>query len=273
MVPINNEERMITDLVSVLKKDTNILAVVLYGSYARKEKFNDIDICIFLTQEAEKIKDLIKMHYLTAFPEIFDIHFFSDLPIMIQSRVLQDGVILINNDYDQLFDLYIQTIKEFSYFEPQLRLYLGVDKKDENRIMFKIRLLESYLEKVQDILPDSFADYTNSLVHKLAVERILHLMIETVIDITILVIKDLHFEPPKTEESIFEPLKDKIRNIEKLKEMRRFRNILVHKYGNIDNNLVYKHATENLDDFAIFIEDMKNLIKNYSNHTKNKIDQ
>jgi uncharacterized protein YutE (UPF0331/DUF86 family) len=87
-------------------------------------------------------------------------------------------------------------------------------------------------------------------------------MIESVIDISLLMIKEFHLGPPQNEENIFDLLKNQISNCERLNEMRGFRNILVHRYGIIDPTLMSHFATEDLDDFKIFIQEIKNLIKN-----------
>ena len=39
---------------------------------------------------------------------------------------------------------------------------------------------------------------------------------------------------------------------EKIKDMKGFRNILVHKYGRLDDRLVYRFLTEDIDDFTRF---------------------
>jgi len=44
--------------------------------------------------------------------------------------------------------------------------------------------------------------------------------------------------------------------------MRKFRNILVHKYGVIDDEKVFLFASEQKEDFYTFIEEIENLLKN-----------
>ncbi|MBA7625277.1 hypothetical protein ES703_32704 [subsurface metagenome] len=46
---------------------------------------------------------------------------------------------------------------------------------------------------------------------------------------------------------------------EKIKDMKGFRNILVHRYGKKDDKLVYTFLTQNLGDFAEF----ENQVKKY----------
>jgi uncharacterized protein YutE (UPF0331/DUF86 family) len=48
---------------------------------------------------------------------------------------------------------------------------------------------------------------------------------------------------------------------EKLREMRGFRNILVHRYGTVDDELVYDLLENNLTDFQDFRKEILKLTK------------
>jgi len=71
------------------KCDEDVLAVMLFGSYARREASSDIDVCIVL--KPGKFDPLFlskkKLDYLTAFPNL-DIQIFQQLPSYIKIRVL-----------------------------------------------------------------------------------------------------------------------------------------------------------------------------------------
>ena len=132
---------------------------------------------------------------------------------------------------------------------------------DKVRLMLKIRELESYLEELEELLPDDEGFYLKSLEKRRSIERELQIMIECVVNICMVLLKDFKLGPPHNEENILDLLSGKITNIEKLKEMRSFRNILVHKYGEIQDPLVFNFASEERKDFRIFINDVKNLMK------------
>ncbi|WEU41052.1 MAG: DUF86 domain-containing protein [Candidatus Odinarchaeum yellowstonii] len=76
---------------------------------------------------------------------------------------------------------------------------------------------------------------------------------------------DLNLGVPKKDEDIINNLKmnniisDEIAH--KLKTMKVFRNILVHRYGEIDDALAFKILTKNLNDFKIFIDVVNKLLK------------
>lgn len=47
--------KLFDSIVAKAKKDKNILAVIAFGSFARGEKYRDIDVCIVLNKKMEKI--------------------------------------------------------------------------------------------------------------------------------------------------------------------------------------------------------------------------
>ncbi|MDP3103979.1 MAG: DUF86 domain-containing protein, partial [Candidatus Methanoperedens sp.] len=64
------------------------------------------------------------------------------------------------------------------------------------------------------------------------------------------------FGLPASEESILDILVErKVLNKgsgERLKDMKGFRNILIHRYAHVDDEIVYQNLTEYLDDFYDF---------------------
>jgi predicted nucleotidyltransferase len=98
------------ELQPILQKaqdDPENLALIVFGSYARGETFRDIDVCLVLYpgRPAKKVID-----YVSAFPEKFDFSIFNLLPLPIQHRVRSEGILLLNKDYNVLFDIYIHRI-------------------------------------------------------------------------------------------------------------------------------------------------------------------
>ena len=128
--------------------------------------------------------------------------------------------------------------------------------------MVILRQLENYLEKLSNILAPDLDEYLISLQNRLATERLLQLAIECIIDVCAILAKDLHLGPPQNEDNLLELLSGKLTNVEILKQMKRFRNILVHRYGEIDDRLVYQFASEQTSDFEQFIQEVEEIIKN-----------
>ncbi len=137
---------------------------------------------------------------------------------------------------------------------------------DKKRILSKIDELDSYLDELIEIAPDTYDEYEISIEKKRSCERLLHISIESVIDICMLLVKDLKLGMPVEEEDVFDKLeKKKIFSKKltgKLREMKGLRNILVHRYGSVDNEIVYDSLSRELKDFHEFIDYILKFTKN-----------
>lgn len=125
---------------------------------------------------------------------------------------------------------------------------------DEERVLNKVDQLDQYQNELKADLPSSLEEYKEQ---RRKYERLLHLSIETVVDISTLILKEESLGVPESEESVFDKLVEaEIFDPEfgeKLKNMKSFRNILVHRYGEINDEEVFNKLDE-LDDFQEFRE-------------------
>ncbi|HBR10061.1 DUF86 domain-containing protein [Candidatus Bipolaricaulota bacterium] len=136
---------------------------------------------------------------------------------------------------------------------------------DRDRVLAKIDDLDVYLNELKGIAPQSFEEY-QEVEKKRACERLLQVSIETVIDICSLFVSGLRLGLPAEEEDLFKKLVD-IHIIseemgEKLREMRGFRNILVHEYAHVDDRLVYEAVKAKLGDFNSFKREALKFLRN-----------
>jgi len=127
------------------------------------------------------------------------------------------------------------------------------------KIIDKIKEIKQYLREFEEIKPVNFESYKNDLKEKAACERYFEKIIEAVVDLSFLIIREKHYEIPDDDKSIFGVL-NKNRIISdsltiKLKEAKGMRNILAHEYGKIDDELVFESISHEL------IEDVEELLK------------
>ena len=54
---------------------------------------------------------------------------------------------------------------------------------------------------------------------------------------------------PETEENIFDKLSPFLKKTETYKDMKRFRNVIVHRYTEINNSMVFNNIRGHIDDF------------------------
>lgn len=127
---------------------------------------------------------------------------------------------------------------------------------DRERILTKLGQLDSYLQDLQPLIPKTAQAYEDDVVTRMACERLLHISIECVIDICSVLVSGLKLGPPSEEEDLFIKLaKANVlspRMEAALRRMRGFRNILVHRYGEVDNKRVFSFLKREVSDFEKF---------------------
>ena len=121
-----------------------------------------------------------------------------------------------------------------------------------------------YAEELEMMLP-SKEDYLLDLVKRRACEKTVEVAIETLMDLAAMIVSAKKIGLPQDEENIFDLLdKKKILDndlCKKAKEMKGFRNILIHRYADTDNELVYRNLKECIADFYEFEKQVKLYLK------------
>ena len=74
---------------------------------------------------------------------------------------------------------------------------------DIARILSKLDEMGRHLDKIREITPDSLEEYEEDEVTRRAIERLLHISIEAVIDISYLLVKELRLGLPTSEDTLF----------------------------------------------------------------------
>ncbi|MGH7321234.1 MAG: type VII toxin-antitoxin system HepT family RNase toxin [Candidatus Rokuibacteriota bacterium] len=123
---------------------------------------------------------------------------------------------------------------------------------DRDRVLAKLDDLEGYLAELRSIAPATFEEYLR-VEKKRACERLLQVAVEAVIDVCALLVTGLRLGLPGEEDDLFEKLQR--REIltggmaETLRRMKGFRNILVHEYGRVADEIVFDAVRLRLGDF------------------------
>lgn len=125
---------------------------------------------------------------------------------------------------------------------------------DKERVLAKLAEMEGYVTELDGIRPVVFNEYKGE--KRRACERLLQMVIEAILDVCNVLVAELKLGLPSSEEDVLERLKSK--NVisdgmyKKLRDMRAFRNVLVHRYGDIEDKKVFSHLKNNLKDFTKF---------------------
>ncbi len=126
---------------------------------------------------------------------------------------------------------------------------------DRDRVLAKLDELDGYLDELRTIAPSGFEEYS-MIEKKRSCERLVQVAVEATIDTCALLVTGLRLGLPGEENDLFEKLARRGvisgEMAETLKHMKGMRNILVHEYGRIDDELVFETVRDRLGDFGIF---------------------
>lgn len=91
-------------------------AAIVYGSYARGEDYNDVDVAVFTDGGLDgAIREL---------PTQVDLHRFQDLPMYVRHRVLAEGERLFCTDEDRFYDTVLSFVRAYEDYRPLYEEYL-----------------------------------------------------------------------------------------------------------------------------------------------------
>ncbi|MBT5023276.1 DUF86 domain-containing protein [Candidatus Woesearchaeota archaeon] len=138
------------------------------------------------------------------------------------------------------------------------------------RIKDKISEVEQFLTELESFIPSKFIDYSHDLKTRAACERYFEKIIEAVVDLSFLLIREIGAMLPEDEKGSFDSLKnegiisEKLCN--KLKDAKGMSNIIAHNYGSVDDEIVFNSLNEELitdvSDFLDQISKRKEIKKN-----------
>ncbi|MBS3749455.1 MAG: DUF86 domain-containing protein [Candidatus Thermoplasmatota archaeon] len=132
-------------------------------------------------------------------------------------------------------------------------------------IQTKIKEIEENLKIIKEHLPENFDEFSTLGLIKDGIYKRIESSIENIIDICAIINTDLDLAIPESDESILDNLnKECILSDEMtdaLKNMKGFRNILVHRYAYTDDKIAYSVIKENLDDVYKFIDVIEEFIE------------
>lgn len=122
----NSKRQSLYKLLKLVKQDNEILAVILFGSFAQGDfsSKSDIDICFVMEKDNFLSEEFFqkRLNYLKFFD--MDIQIFQQLPLYIRIRILKEGRTLFCRNEAKLYEIAFRTISEFADFEHIYRDYL-----------------------------------------------------------------------------------------------------------------------------------------------------
>jgi len=126
---------------------------------------------------------------------------------------------------------------------------------DRDRVLAKLDELDGYLEELRSIMPANLDEYRR-VEKRRACERLLQVSVECVLDVCHLMVAGLRLGLPAEEDDVFEKLETagvvSAAMRETLRRMKGCRNILVHEYGHVLDEIIFEAVSTRLTEFEEF---------------------
>lgn len=140
-------------------------------------------------------------------------------------------------------------------------------KLREDAIHIKMREIAEGVSLVQEHLPKTAQEFGNLGLVRDGIYKRIEFAVEDVFDICAIINSDLALGVPTEDDDILEHLvnNDIISKAlyRKIQGMKGFRNIVVHRYGTIDDALAFRLLTENIGDFTEFLDEVEGILKKH----------
>lgn len=128
----------------------------------------------------------------------------------------------------------------------------------------KIKEMEESVKIIEDNLPYTLEEFQSLGLVKDGIYKRVEYALENVFDICAIINTDLSLGIPLDDSGILENLENNQiftpELLEKLKSMKGFRNILVHRYGSVNDQMAFRNLQTHLKDFAIFKKEVEALL-------------
>ena len=131
---------------------------------------------------------------------------------------------------------------------------------DDDVIVDKLRYINRYTDDLKQIRGMSKEEYVEDMVTQRAVERTLMNLVQACIDLAQHIRSAEDLSPTETAKQEMQPLENadiiSRETQEKMEEAIGFRNILAHRYGDIDHEVVYDVLHDDLRWFEQFQQEL-----------------
>jgi uncharacterized protein YutE (UPF0331/DUF86 family) len=130
---------------------------------------------------------------------------------------------------------------------------------DRDRVLAKLDEMHGYLNEIRSILPPDLQTY-RTVEKRRACERLLQVSVECALDVCHQLVAGQRLGLPGAEEEVLDKLESarllSEDTVATLRRMKGCRNILVHEYGHVLDELIFEAITTRLGDFDRFRGDV-----------------
>lgn len=135
---------------------------------------------------------------------------------------------------------------------------------DRDRLLARLDAMDGYLAELRAVAPARLSEYT-TIEKRRACERLLQILVDAVVDVCSLLVAGLRLGLPGDEDDLFQKLLARGVLSEEMtaivRRMKGLRNLLVHEYGRIDDEIVFETITRRLGDFEAFKREVLDFLR------------
>ena len=260
---ILTRDYVIRKLRKALSRRKEVKLAYLIGSIAERGfSYHDVDVAVLLDCDpGDKLRLLGEIHNdickaLSISDDRVDVVPIDDVDWHFKYKIVK-GIKLVDRDNANL-----QLIRELNAIYPELRLLLDLNLREWIRMddprsidwgIVKKRIDYAFkaTETLNEILAKPLEEITSSTILKLAFERLVHIIVESILDVARHIVSVKGWGPAETYRDYIEILyKQGILPSELAQELYKFttwRNILVHRYIEIDYSKLYEDSKKLAD--------------------------
>ncbi|RLG71553.1 MAG: hypothetical protein DRO23_11795 [Thermoprotei archaeon] len=260
---ILTRDYVIRKLRETLSRRKEVKLAYLIGSIAERGfSYHDVDVAVLLDCDPDdKLRLLGEIHNdickaLSVSDDRVDVVPIDDVDWHFKYKIVK-GIKLVDRDNANL-----QLIRELNAIYPELRLLLDLNLREWIRMddprnidwgIVKKRIDYAFkaTETLNEILAKPLEEITSSTILKLAFERLVHTIVESILDVARHIVSVKGWGPAETYRDYIEILyKQGILPSELAQELYKFttwRNILVHRYIEIDYSKLYEDSKKLAD--------------------------
>ena len=131
---------------------------------------------------------------------------------------------------------------------------------EDGRITEKLDQLIGYHQELLEDLPTK-TEFKNERLTRRGIEKTIEMIADLIIDIALIIISEKGLEKPEDSRDAIRVLaKNKVlskNTSNNVQDLISFRNLLVHRYGKIDDNLEFDNIKNNHKDVILFVKEVE----------------
>lgn len=141
-------------------------------------------------------------------------------------------------------------------------------------IKHKLISIKENIVLVKENIPDNLEQFKKLGLIKDGIYKKIEVSIQEIINICSIINSDLKIGIPSNRDEIISALENKkVLSKElgkKIRELKGFRNFLVHRYGKIQDEIAYEDIKEGFDDFTLFNDEILIFLDELNEEDKNQ---